>query len=241
MTSFDFHIHTGLSGCAENTMSPRQILLQASKAGIDVISITDHNSSANVRTAMDLASEMRVTVVPGIEVSSAEEVHVIALFEEYPNLAEFQKIIDKNLPEADNPTDIFGYQLIYDCNDEIIDTDDRLRQIGTNLGLDIMLSEVKSLGGYCIPAHIYRNKFSLTSQLGFIAPGSGFDAVEIGASKWKKENFKLGMKIEGYPVITGSDAHFIEDVGRTFLKIETCGKIESPGQILTLIARLQPG
>ncbi len=81
MTSFDFHIHSGLSACAEKTMSPRQILLQASKAGLDLISITDHNSSANVKTAMDLASEIGITVVPGIEVSSVEEVHIIALFE----------------------------------------------------------------------------------------------------------------------------------------------------------------
>ena len=241
MTSFDFHIHSGLSACAEKTMSPRQILLQASKAGLDLISITDHNSSANVKTAMDLASEIGITVVPGIEVSSVEEVHIIALFEEYGNLAEFQKIIDENMPEAENPTDIFGYQLVYDCNDEIIDTDDKLRQIGTSLGVDMILSEVRRLGGYSIPAHVYRYKFSLISQLGFITPGSDFDALEIGSSQWKREKFKIGMKIEGYPVITGSDAHFIEDVGRTSLNLESSEKIKSPGEILRLIARLQPG
>ncbi len=240
MPAFDFHIHSGLSACAEKTMSPRQILGQAKKAGLDFIAITDHNSSANVRPTIEASRDFEgVTVIPGIEVSSIEEAHFLALFEDCSSLADFQELIDGSMPEEENPSDIFGYQIIYDQADEIVDTDDRLRQIGTGLSIDKLVHEVKSRNGFIVPSHVFREKFSLKSQLGFIMPGAGFDAMEISARQWVNDKFKIGMRIEGYPLITGSDSHFIEFVGRIFNRVG--GNASNLKELFKIISEFPPG
>ncbi|MEM4248208.1 MAG: PHP domain-containing protein, partial [Candidatus Nanoarchaeia archaeon] len=220
MTSFDFHIHSGLSACAEKTMSPRQIVLQAKKAGLNFIAITDHNASANVKPICEASNELGgPVIVPGMEVASAEEAHFLALFKSLEALFDFQELVDSKLPNEQNPVEIFGYQIIYDVSDEVVDTDDRLRQIGTFLTVNEIVSEVKSRGGFIVPSHVFKTKFSLMSQLGFIMSGAGFDAIEIPARQWVAENYKIGMRVEGYPAITGSDAHFLDSIGRIYNQI----------------------
>ncbi len=221
MPSFDFHIHSALSACAEDTMSPRQILSRAKEAGLRFIAISDHNASANVAPALLASSDFEgISLIPGIEVSSVEEAHFIALFQELTALDDFQKLVDSHLPPGENPEEIFGYQLIYDSEDEITGTDDRLRQVGTSLPVESIVSEVKARGGFVLPSHVFKNKFSIKSQLGILLPGLGFDAVEIGAKQWVSEKYQIGMRVEGYPAITGSDSHFLESVGRIFNRIE---------------------
>lgn len=225
MTTFDFHIHSGLSACAEKTMSPRQIVLQAKKAGLNFIAITDHNASANLKPICNVAEELGgPVIVPGMEVASAEEAHFLALFKSLDALFDFQELVDSRLPDEPNPVEIFGYQIIYDVWDEVIDTDDRLRQVGSLLTMDEIVSEVKSRGGFIVPSHVFKAKFSLMSQLGFITPGAGFDAIEVPARQWVSEKYSIGMRIEGYPTITGSDAHFLDSIGRIYNQISRDAK-----------------
>lgn len=216
---FDLHVHSALSACAENVMSPRQVLVRAQAAGVNLLAITDHNASGHVALAQRLAPEYGLSVVPGMEVTSKEDVHVLALFRDEAACRDFQELIDGALPRAQNVPEVFGYQLLYDAADEIVDTDDRLRQVGTDLGLDRLVMEIHGRGGFAVPAHVTRNRYSLTSQLGFVNPDGGYDAVEIARNAWRREGHRLGERLAGYPVMTGSDAHFLEDVGRVALEV----------------------
>ncbi len=219
MTRFDLHIHTALSACAENIMSPGQILSKAKEAGLDMIAITDHNASANIRASIQFGKELGIKVVPGIEVTTLEEVHILGLFESPEELEDFQELVDSAIPQGKNIVEISGHQLIFDSNDEIIDMDENIRNIGLSLPSDRIVSEIKRRNGYVIPAHIYKRIYSLISQLGFIAPAAGFDALEIAAPMWSRDGFKIGQRIAGYPVISGSDSHFLESVGRFHMVI----------------------
>ena len=228
MTRFDLHIHTALSACAENIMSPGQILSKAKNAGLDIIAITDHNASANVSVSIAFGEKLGVKVIPGIELTTLEEVHILGLFENPEELEDFQRLVDSALPPGKNIAEISGHQLLFDSEDEIVDIDDNIRNIGLSLSSDRLISEIKKRNGYVIPAHIHKRIYSLVSQLGFIDPNAGFDAVEIAAPMWLRDNFRIGQRIEGYPVISGSDSHFLESVGRFHMEIpETADNLKA--------------
>ncbi|MBN2450871.1 MAG: PHP domain-containing protein [Lentisphaeria bacterium] len=219
MTRFDLHVHTGLSACAENSLSPLRLVARARTAGIRLLAVTDHNACANVRAALRAGRQHGVQVIPGVEVTTREEVHATALFDSLDALLDWQAVIDRLLPKAPNRPDFFGYQVIYDETDEIVAVDERLRQVGIAMGIDEVAAEVHRRGGRLVPAHVFRARNSLTSQLGFIDPSAAYDAVEVSKAEWRRARHVLGDRIEGFPVITGSDAHFLEDVGRTWLEV----------------------
>ena len=220
MTRFDLHVHTALSACAEDIMSPRQVLLRARETGLTVLAIADHNASAHVEPARRLGRDCGIVVIPGMEVESREEVHILAYFTDLPALAEFQVLVDQALPPEQNAPEVFGNQLIYDEQDEIVGIDERLRQVGTGLGIEDIIRAVRGLGGAVVPAHVHRRRTSLLSQLGFVDPAADFDAVEVARPEWVKSGLRLGARVDGFPAITGSDAHFLEDVGRLGLELE---------------------
>jgi PHP family Zn ribbon phosphoesterase len=219
MVKIDLHIHSALSACAENIMSPGRIMVHARKAGVGMLAITDHNASGNLNAARHCAQHHGLKLVPGIEVCTREEVHLLALFDSFADLDEFQQFIDKQLPELENLPAIYGYQVIYDKHDEIIDIDHRLRQAGIHVSLEDTITKIHEYHGIAIPAHVMRPKFSVTSQLGFIDPESDFDLVEIAAPRWRREAHYLGEKICGFTAIPNSDAHFLDDVGRTAFEL----------------------
>jgi hypothetical protein len=203
---------------------------------MDVLAITDHNASSHVGTALRLAPEFHVRIVPGIEVSSREEVHVLALFPGAEALADFQDLVDAALPAEANVPEIFGNQVVFDERDEVVDLDTRLRQVGTRLGLERLVVEIKQRGGVAVPAHVFRPRFSLMSQLGFIDPGGSFDAVEIARPQWIREHFRIGQRVAGFPALSGSDAHFLEDIGRFALDLPA-----EPGVLAPLVNALGIG
>ena len=219
MNPFDLHVHTALSACAENALSPRRIVERAHQNGVRLVGITDHNASANVRPAIEAGQRCGVVVLPGVEITSREEAHVLVFFDHIDALDEWQTVIDAHLPEESNITEVFGHQLLYDARDEIVDVDERLRQVGVSLGLDQLVREIHERGGIVIPAHVNRPRHSLTSQLGLIDPNAGFDALEIRWRDWCRDKHRLGDRLHGYPLLTGSDAHFLEDVGRVALEL----------------------
>jgi len=211
---FDLHVHTALSACAEIIMSPAQVVRRAAAAGLDMIAITDHNASGHVRPALKAAAGLGIRVIPGMEVSSREEVHMLALFPGEAALADLQALVDAALPSDPNVPEIFGRQVIFDEHDEVIDVDPRLRQVGTSLSLERLVLEIHERKGFAVPAHVFRARHSMLSQLGVVDAGPGFDLLEIGYAQWVRENYRLGRRCAGLPAITGSDAHYLECVGR---------------------------
>lgn len=193
---------------------PRQILRRAAAHRVGLLAVTDHNSAAHIPVLHRLAPEFGVILVPGIEITTREEVHLLGYFESPAPLLDFTEMLESHLPELPNDDDFFGYQLQFDEHDELVGVDERLRHLACDLGLDRLVEEIHSRNGVAIPAHVFRKRYSMSVQLGFIPEKASFDALEIATAQWRSRGYSAGSRVHGYPVVTGSDAHFLEDVGR---------------------------
>jgi len=213
LNRIDLHIHSALSACCADEMSPIVILEQAIQKNLKVVSITDHNNVQHSILAYLLCKEKPICVIPGVELTTKEEVHLLAYFSDIKELLELEKKIHYSLPKEKNNSSILGYQVCYNLEGEIVGIDDSLRQTALNLGMDYLIDFIHSIGGIAIPAHIDKNRFSLLSQLGFLDPKEKFDAVEVSKFTWEKEDFYLGNTWNGFPVISGSDSHNLKDIG----------------------------
>jgi len=201
-------------------MSPSFILKQALEKGLSLISITDHNTIEHSLLACQISQEENIKVIPGTELTSREEVHLLAYFDNILALIELGNIINQLLPKMKNKPEFFGYQVQYDNSGEIVDLDYRLRQTAINMSLEQLVEEIHRLNGLAIPAHIDKNRFSLISQLGFIDSEAVFDAVEVSKYKWNKNKYQLGDILSGFPLICGSDSHYPDDIGLFYMKTE---------------------
>ncbi|PKO99586.1 MAG: histidinol-phosphatase, partial [Bacteroidetes bacterium HGW-Bacteroidetes-9] len=175
----DLHIHTILSPCGSLEMSPKVIVEAAKSKKLDIIGITDHNSTRQCRVVAGEAIKAGITVYCGVEVTTKEEVHCLAFFENFEKLDEFQHYLDVNLPDIKNDTALFGYQVVVNEAEEIVNEEEKLLISAINKSIDQVETEVHRLDGIFIPAHVNRPKYSLISQLGFIPPDLKFDALEL--------------------------------------------------------------
>ena len=210
MYKADLHVHTCLSPCAELEMSPKNIVRTAKETGIDIVGICDHNSCENVPGAKRSAEKEGLHVLGGMEITSSEEVHILALFDDEDKLFSMQKIVYDNLHGL-NDEKRFGEQVVVNEDDEVIDFNARLLIGATELSVDNIVNTIHELNGLAIASHIDRESFSIIGQLGFIPQGLQLDAVEVSA-KDKVEDFKD----ISFPIITSSDAHKLDDIGSTF-------------------------
>lgn len=209
----DLHIHTCLSPCTELDMSPKRILTIAKKKEIDIIGICDHNSSENSLAVMNAAEKMNINVFPGLEVTSQEEVHVLALFDEIKNALKLQDHIYENLP-GENDEEAFGMQVIVNEKEEVLGFNKKLLIGATTIPLEEIIQIIHSFEGIAIASHIDRESFSIISQLGFIPDNLELDALEISPAisfEEAKKRFK-----NNYPITCSSDAHFPDDIGKSF-------------------------
>lgn len=161
----------------------------------------------------------------GVELTTKEEIHLLGYFPDEGCLAEMDKKISESLPKIENNSNFFGNQLLYDCNGQIYQIDNLLRQNALQISLDDLVEFIHLLGGIAIPAHIERDHSSIKSQIGFLNSDSKFDAVEVTRFEWKKKEYKIGKLLDGFPVISGSDSHFLEDIGTFFIEIGNDEKI----------------
>lgn len=212
----DLHIHTVLSPCGSLEMSPVNIVNEAAGKGLDIIGITDHNATQNAVITQKIAEQSDIFVLLGMEVTTAEEVHCLAFFETDQQLTIFQKYIDAHLPKIPNDPEKFGYQLIVDENENILNQVEWLLINATNLTIDEIEEKVHQLNGLFIPAHIDRQAFSLTSQLGFVPPELKADGFEISKYGRAEEMIRQFPCLENKAILSASDAHFIKDVGTSF-------------------------
>ena len=169
----DLHIHSGLSPCADKDMTPNNIINMALVKGLDIIAITDHNSGANLEAVSKCAKKSGLIFIPGMEVETSEEVHLICLLPDLTCAAELQHHIYNALPSIQNREDIFGNQLIFDENDQITGEERRMLITATNLTVNKVFLLVKQLGGAVIPAHVDRLSYSMISNLGMIPEDLG--------------------------------------------------------------------
>ena len=209
----DLHIHTVLSPCGDLEMSPAAIVETAARRGIDILGIADHNSTKHGPLISKLAQKMGIFVLCGAEVTTREEAHCLAFFENFEILTAFQQYLDRHLPDIKNDPRYFGYQVVLDEEEMIVEEEERLLISGLDQSLDQIEEEVHRLGGLFIPAHIDRPKFSLTSQLGFVPPGIKADALEISGFTTPEQISKQFPWIASYTFIRSSDAHHPDAIG----------------------------
>ncbi len=212
----DLHIHTVLSPCGDLEMSPANIIENAREKGLDIIGITDHNTTRHCKLIRKLAEPAGIFVLMGAEVTTREEVHCLTFFENDDQLSEFQDYLEKHLPPIPNNTEKFGYQVVVDEDEQIIDEIEFLLISALDQSIKQVEEKVHSLGGIFIPAHIDRSSYSIISQLGFIPTDILIDGIEISANcKLSSILPFLGGQTER-TIIRDSDAHFIENIGTSF-------------------------
>jgi len=212
----DLHIHTVLSPCGDLEMSPANILEKAREKGLDIIGITDHNTTRHCKLIRKLAEPAGIFVLMGAEVTSREEVHCLTFFENDDQLSEFQVYLEKHLPPVPNDTEKFGYQVVVDEDEKIIDEIEFLLISALDQSVEQIEQKVHSLGGIFIPAHIDRPSYSIISQLGFIPSDLTIDGIEISANCRIPSVIPfLGEQTER-TIIRNSDAHYTENIGKAF-------------------------
>ena len=202
----DIHIHSVLSPCGSLDMSPAAIISTAIEKGLEMIAISDHNSTLNCNLTVALGEEAGLSVLRGAEVTTAEEVHCLALFADENSTASFQKFLEEKMQHIKNDPLKFGFQVVLDKDENIIDEVEYFLPAALTASIEEVEERVHSLGGLFIPAHIDRPAFSITSQLGFMPSDLSPDAVEVTGR----------IQPLPYPVIQNSDSHYLEQIGRRF-------------------------
>ncbi len=215
----DLHIHTLLSPCGDLEMSPANIVAKAKAKQLDIIGITDHNSTKHCRLTQKLAEKEGIAVLCGAEVTTKEEVHCLAFFETDDKLALFQKFLEKQMPPVKNDIHRFGYQVVIDEQENIIDEEPYLLLTGLHAGINKVEEVVHELGGIFIPAHVDRPYYGLLSQLGFVPQGMKAEALEISRHT-NPEEFDRQEGLNGkFTFLKNSDAHYLNDIGRAYTEM----------------------
>jgi PHP family Zn ribbon phosphoesterase len=214
----DLHIHTCLSPCAELDMHPKALVERALAAKIDILAICDHNSSENVPYVINAARGKNLKIFPGMEITTSEEVHFLALFDSLPDLARMQEIVYLHLA-GKNDEDRFGVQAIVNENGEVEGLNDKLLIGATDIPLNDLLNHVHEQNGLAVASHIDRESFSVLSQLGFIDESTNFDALEISSLISIQQARIKYRELKSFSFITSSDAHYLKDIGTALTKI----------------------
>ena len=214
----DLHIHTCLSPCAEPEMTPRNILRECLSKALDVIAICDHNTAENVGSVQKAAEREGnvVTVLGGMEITTSEEVHILALMDSQDDLLSLQTVIYENLSGV-NDERRFGPQIRMDEDDRVLGYNPRLLIGATALALEQVVATIHARRGLAIASHIDRERFGILGQLGFIPRGLPLDALEISPRTTVAGARKAWPEYSRYPLVTSSDAHRLEEVGRSYV------------------------
>jgi len=198
-------------------MSPKKIIEKSLEKSLDIIGICDHNSAENVEAVIKAGTGKGIRILPGMEICSKEEVHILSIFETSKQALLMQEFVYDHLPGKNSP-ERFGYQIVADENDEVAGENERLLIGATDLKLSEIVDKIHSLNGLCIAAHVDRPAYGIISQLGFIPPDLPLDGVEISWRIKPSEAIKQIPDIKRFPLIVSSDAHFPDDIGKVITK-----------------------
>jgi PHP family Zn ribbon phosphoesterase len=216
----DLHIHTCLSPCAELEMLPELIVGRAQELGLQIIAVTDHNSAENAAAVVNAARGTGVTVLPGMEVQTREEVHLLTLFDSLEQVAAWQEQVYASLPPLKNDEAFFGEQLVLDADGEPAGYLDRLLLTSSSFSVEEVVQRVSGLDGLCIPAHVDHTAYSIISNLGFVPPELDVVGVEISSNVGTAEARERFPQLTRYSLVASSDAHRLREmIGRTTLKM----------------------
>lgn len=200
----DLHIHSCLSPCASEEMIPPNVINMAKLLGISIISVCDHNCAKNVE-AFIKASGKEILVIPGMEVQTMEEVHVLCYFKDINSMRIFENFIYRGLPDIKNIPELFGNQYVVDEKGDTVGIEERMLSLSVKYSINEIFRKVKDLGGLFVPAHIDRKSYSIISNLGFIPEDIYPDALEVSKRTLKERNL-MDVPMDIIKIYS-SDAH----------------------------------
>lgn len=209
----DLHIHTCLSPCGDLEMLPRGIVEGARARGIDMIGVCDHNSAENLEAVLRAAEGAPLRVLPGVEVTTREEVHILGIFEDAREAEDLQELVYAHLG-GENDENFFGEQVVVDERGEVLRLNKRLLIGATTLSVDQVVGAIVARGGMAVASHVDRPSFSIVSQLGMVPEGMPFDALELSPNLSPDDARERFPDCRRYPLLRSSDAHFLRDIGR---------------------------
>jgi len=212
----DLHLHTVLSPCGDLEMSPSKLVEHAHLRGVQILGITDHNSTKHARLVRDLADKHGILTLCGAEITSKEEAHLLCFMPNDEKLDLLQAFIQDNILKIPNNPKYFGEQLIVNDQEEILGEEDYLLINAIDKDVNEIGDFVMQHGGLFIPAHVDRQAFSLTSQLGFIPPELECNAIEISKHSTVESLLSQFPYLQGRSFIQSSDAHYIQDIASAF-------------------------
>jgi len=211
----DLHIHSVLSPCGDFRMTPCNIVRRVKEVGLNLFSITDHNSIGNLLSFKKVAERENLKFIFGMEVQTEEEVHVLTYFDSYESIRRVWDIIYKKLPAVNNNPDYFGEQILVNENDEIVGFEEKLLLNSVRISVEELAKLVKENKGIAIPAHINSFAFSILTQLGFIPDHNLFSLLEISNKKDAKKLKEKFNFLKNFNFVSFSDAHYLKDIGRS--------------------------
>jgi 3',5'-nucleoside bisphosphate phosphatase len=207
----ELHSHTVLSPCAEVEMIPPLIVPAALEKGINLLAVTDHNASANVIAVQQAAREAGMVVLPGMEVQTREEVHLLCLFDTLEQLEAWQQVVDDHLPDLENDIEHFGEQFVVDAEGDFVRRELRLLLTSTDLTLEEAIRAVNAIDGLAIPAHVDRKANGLLALLGFVPTQVTVEALELSRHISIDVAPLRYPQIRGYPLVQDGDAHRLNE------------------------------
>lgn len=217
---YDFHLHSCLSPCGDNDMTPYNLVNMAKLLGYDIIALTDHNSCLNCPAAIKAGEEAGITVVPGMELCTSEEIHAVCLFPDLKKALEFSDYVKSTMPPVKNDASIFGEQLIMDSTDRIIGNEEILLTAASGISIDDAVKEVSRFGGAVFPAHLDRASYSVLSVLGFMYPEMGFAAAEFTHKAYIPQYEEKHPLLKEMKKLRNSDAHYLENMVEPSVEID---------------------
>lgn len=211
---YDLHIHSALSPCAENEMTPNNICNMALIKGLELIAVTDHNSVRQLPAFSVCAERVGIKALFGAELQTAEEVHVLALFRKLEDAMKLEPWLDEHMPVVPNKIDFFGDEWVMNENDEPITQEERLLLVSLDVTLEETIDKIHELGGRAVLAHVMDRENSVTTQLGFIPEGLHYDGLEIKSLEEIPRVLKRNpwIKEDATVWLVDSDAHRLIEI-----------------------------
>lgn len=212
----DLHLHSCLSPCGDELMTPNNIAGMSMLKQLDVIAVADHNSARNLPAVAEACRVVGVGLLPAMELTTAEEVHLLAYFPDVDSSCAFSQEIYPFLPAVDNRPALFGPQQVMNDQDEEIASEPRLLISALNLTIDELVNRIHARGGAAVPAHINRGSNGLLNALGFLPPDLPVDALET------TRGMPCAANLSGRRLLHSSDAHDLGNISERdfFLELE---------------------
>lgn len=212
LLKYDLHLHSCLSPCGDSDMTPYNLVNMAKLLGYDIIALTDHNSCLNCPAAVKAGKKAGITVIPGMELCTSEEIHTVCLFPELESALRFSDYVRTTMMYVKNDPEIFGEQLITDEADNVLGAEDILLTTSSGISIDDITAVVRSFGGAVFPAHLDRASYSVLSVLGFLYPEMGFNAAGFTHKAFIPQYEEKHPLLRNMKKLKNSDAHYLENM-----------------------------